>query len=130
MKDKFQLEIVTPKGTIFSGEVKSAQFPGSEGELGVLPSHAPLITLLNTGLIELVDENNEKDMVAINWGYLKVDEEKVTVLADGAVYVGGKSDSSIAESLDKAKELIESMGSENVTYASTIAKMENMARSK
>lgn len=33
MKDKFQLEIVTPKGTIFSGEVKSAQFPGSEGEL-------------------------------------------------------------------------------------------------
>ncbi|MSN96639.1 F0F1 ATP synthase subunit epsilon [Campylobacter sp. FMV-PI01] len=130
MNDKFWLEIVTPKGSIFSGEVKSAQFPGSEGEFGVLPGHAGLITLLNAGIIEIIDAKNAKDIVAINWGYLKADEKKVSVLADGAIYVGGNSESSIAKSLNEAKELIESMGSESSAYIATIAKMENIARSK
>ncbi|CZE45762.1 ATP synthase F1 subunit epsilon [Campylobacter geochelonis] len=130
MNDRFQLEIVTPKGMIFSGEVKSAQFPGKEGEFGVLPGHAALVTLLSAGLIEVVHLDNEKDIVAINWGYVKVDESKVSVLADGAVYVGGKSESAIAESLSKAKELIDAMGGESSAYATTIAKMETMVRSK
>ena len=130
MKDKFLLEIVTPKGSIFSGEVKSAQFPGSEGELGILPNHSSLITLLSTGLIEVADLNGEKDIVAINWGYLKVSEEKVTVLADGAVYVGGKSNSAMKESMEKAKELIESMSSDSIAHASIISKIEDITRSK
>ena len=130
MKDKFLLEIVTPKGIIFSGDVKSAQFPGSEGELGVLPNHSPLITLLSTGLIEVTDLSGEKDIVAINWGYLKVAEDKVTVLADGAVYVGGRSDSAMKESMEKAKKLIESMSSDTLAHASIISRMEDVARSK
>lgn len=130
MKDKFWLEIVTPKGSIFSDDVKSAQFPGSEGELGVLPNHSSLITLLSTGVIEITDLNGEKDIVAINWGYLKVSEEKVTVLADGAVYVGGKTNSAIKDSLSKAKHLIESMSSDSITHASIISKIEDVARSK
>ncbi|MBO7369564.1 MAG: F0F1 ATP synthase subunit epsilon, partial [Campylobacter sp.] len=43
--EKLFLEIVTPEGQVFSGEVKSVQLPGSEGELGVLPRHAALVTL-------------------------------------------------------------------------------------
>lgn len=126
MKNKFILEIVTPKGMIFSGDAKEAQLPGSEGELGVLPNHAPLVTLLNAGLIEVTDLNGDVERVAINWGYLKVSEEKVTVLADGAVYIGGKKDGKIAQAIEKAKELIESMGSETTAYAATIARLENL----
>ncbi|NLY03702.1 MAG: F0F1 ATP synthase subunit epsilon [Campylobacter sp.] len=126
MNDKFILEIVTPKGMIFKGDVKEAQFPGAEGELGIHPNHACLITLLDTGLIELTDINGDKEMVAINWGYLKVSEEKVTVLADGAVYVGGKNDSEIAKSISKAKELVESMSSESTAYATTIARIDSL----
>lgn len=126
MKNKFTLEIVTPKGMIFSGDAKEAQLPGSEGELGVLPNHAPLVTLLNAGLIEVTDLNGDVERVAINWGYLKVSEEKVTVLADGAVYIGGKKDGKIAQAIEKAKELIESMGSETTAYAATIARLENL----
>lgn len=130
MKDVFQLEIVTPEGLIFSGFARSAQFPGSEGELGILPGHASLITLLDTGIIEIVDEKNKKEIVAINWGYLKVEEEKVSVLVDGAVYVGGNSEGAIANSLQKAKDLISSMGSESSAYVATIARMDNIARTK
>lgn len=126
MKNKFILEIVTPKGMIFSGDVKEAQFPGSEGELGILPNHASLVTLLDTGLIEVIDLNGDIERIAINWGYLKVSEEKVTVLADGAVYIGGKKDGKIAQAIEKAKELIESMGSESTAYAATIARLDNL----
>lgn len=126
--DKLHLEIVTPEGQIFSNEVKSVQLPGSEGELGILPGHASIITLLNPGVIEIVNLNNNHEMVAINWGYLKVDETKATVLADGAVYVGGDSESAIAASLQKAKELISSMGSETSAYAATLARIDDHAR--
>ena len=128
--EKLFLEIVTPEGLVFSGEVKSVQLPGSEGELGVLPRHALLITLLKAGVIEIVDLNNKKELVAINWGYLKVDEEKTSILADGAVVVGGDNDGAIAKSLQKAKDLVTSMSSETSTYAATIAKIDDHARQK
>lgn len=126
MKDKFTLEIVTPKGMIYSGDAKEAQLPGSEGELGILPNHASLVTLLDTGLIEVTDLNGDVERVAINWGYLKVSEEKVTVLADGAVYIGGKKDGKMAQAIESAKKLIESMSSESTAYAATIARLENL----
>jgi len=126
--ETFKLEIVTPEGVIFSGDVRSAQFPGSEGELGVLPRHASLITLLKTGVIEIVDGDGSKDIVAINWGYLKIEENKVSVLADGAVHVYGSDQSAIAASLAKAKELISSMSSDTATYASTLARIESASR--
>ena len=58
--EKLFLEIVTPEGRVFSGEVKSVQLPGSEGELGVLPRHAALVTLLRSGVIEIVNLNDKK----------------------------------------------------------------------
>ena len=48
-----KLEIVTPEGQIFSNDVKSVTLPGSEGEFGVLPHHASLVTLLNAGIIDI-----------------------------------------------------------------------------
>ena len=100
-----KLEIVTPEGQIFSNNVKSVTLPGSEGEFGVLPNHASLVTLLNAGIIDIELGDGNHDVVAINWGHVKVDENSVTVLADGAVSIGGSSESEIAKSLDAAKEL-------------------------
>lgn len=83
------------------------------------------MTLLNAGLIEVADLNGDVERVAINWGYLKVSEEKVTVLADGQ-YISVVKDGKIAQAIEKAKELIESMGSETTAYAATIARLENL----
>ena len=128
--DRLHLEIVTPQGQVFSDDVNSVVLPGSEGEFGVLPNHASLISLLKAGVIDIEDKDKKHDIVAINWGYAKIDEDKVTILADGAVYVAGDSESELANSLNKAKELIESMSSDANAFASTIAKMENVVRAR
>ncbi|MDR2341878.1 MAG: F0F1 ATP synthase subunit epsilon [Campylobacteraceae bacterium] len=120
------LEIVTPEGLIFSGNVKSVTFPGSEGEFGVLPSHAALLTSLKVGVIDIELDNGKKESIAINWGFVKVEETKVTVLADGAVAIGGDNDSEIAASLEKARKLIQSMSDSNVALA--MAKVDSVSK--
>ncbi|MGP1359234.1 ATP synthase F1 subunit epsilon [Campylobacter sp.] len=128
--DKLHLEIVTPQGQIFNDDVSSVVLPGSEGEFGVLPNHASLISLLKAGIIDIEDKNKKHDVVAINWGYAKIDEGKVVILADGAVYVSGDSESELANSLEAARKLIESMSSDTNAFAATISKMENVVRAR
>ncbi|WP_169777465.1 ATP synthase F1 subunit epsilon [Campylobacter mucosalis] len=128
--NKMHLEIVTPQGKIFSDEVNSVVLPGSDGEFGVLPNHASLISLLSSGIIDIENKDKKHDVVAINWGYAKIDEGKVVVLADGAVYVAGNSESDLANSLQQARELIESMSSNTSVFANTIAKMENIVKAR
>ncbi|MDR3346077.1 MAG: F0F1 ATP synthase subunit epsilon [Campylobacteraceae bacterium] len=119
-----KLEIVTPEGLIFSGVAKSVTFPGSEGEFGVLPSHASLLTSLKVGVIDIELEDDKKESIAINWGFVKVEETKITVLADGAVVIGGNSESEIAISLEKARTLIQNMSDSNLA----IAKVDSMSK--
>ena len=63
--DKLHLEIVTPQGQIFNDDVSSVVLPGSEGEFGVLPNHASLISLLKAGIIDIEHKNKKHDVVAI-----------------------------------------------------------------
>ena len=128
--DKLHLEIVTPQGQIFNDDVSSVVLPGSEGEFGVLPNHSSLISLLKAGIIDIEDKHKKHDVVAINWGYAKIDEGKVVILADGAVYVSGNSESELANSLEAARNLIESMSSDTNAFAATISKMENVVRAR
>ncbi|WP_103641757.1 ATP synthase F1 subunit epsilon [Campylobacter concisus] len=128
--DKLHLEIVTPQGQIFNDDVSSVVLPGNEGEFGVLPNHASLISLLKAGIIDIEDKHKKHDVVAINWGYAKIDEGKVVILADGAVYVSGNSESELANSLEAARNLIESMSSDTNAFAATISKMENVVRAR
>ncbi|MDD3323781.1 MAG: ATP synthase F1 subunit epsilon [Sulfurospirillaceae bacterium] len=126
--DTLKLEIVTPEGQIFSGDVKTVTLPGSEGEFGVLPGHASLVSLLQAGVIDIELSSGSHEVVAINWGHAKVDEKSVTILADGAVSIGGGSDSEIANSIETAKKLIESMSDSDVAIATATAKIESISR--
>lgn len=128
--ETLKLEIVTPDGLIFSDEVKDVTLPGSEGEFGVYPGHASLVSLLQAGIIDIEFSDEKHEIVAINWGYAKVDENSVAILADGAVDVGGDSEGAIASSLEKAKQLIESMSDSNVAIATATAKIESLAKSR
>ncbi len=128
--DTIKLEIVSPEGPVFKGDVAGITLPGSEGEFGVLPGHASLLTLLKAGVIDIEKSDKKHELVAINWGYAEVDETKVTILADGAVYIGGDSEGEVEVSIKKAKELLESISSDSVAIASVVAKVENVAKSK
>ncbi|HEY7701730.1 MAG TPA: F0F1 ATP synthase subunit epsilon [Candidatus Limnocylindrales bacterium] len=78
-----QLEIVTPERSVFSDTVDSVQLPGSEGELGVLPHHAPLVATLGVGELRYRKEGIEESF-AIVGGFLQVRPDKVVVLAETA----------------------------------------------
>lgn len=78
------LEIVTPEQSIFSGEVESVLLPGTEGEMGILPFHAPLITQLNAGELHLV-QKGKTQVLAIGEGFAEITGTTVSVLTDGAV---------------------------------------------
>lgn len=121
------LEIVTPDGLIFSNDVKSVVLPGKEGEFGVLPEHASLVSLLNIGLVDIEKTDGEHDIVAVDWGYAEVSENKVDIIVDGAVLVSGSSDSDLAASLDKAKALVSKMGYDDALLKTTMTKLESGA---
>jgi F-type H+-transporting ATPase subunit epsilon len=77
------LEIVTPEKLAYQDDVDSVQLPGSEGELGVLPHHAPLITTLGAGELRL-RKGGEEESFAIVGGFLQVLPDKVVVMAETA----------------------------------------------
>ncbi len=128
--ETLRLEIVTPDGEIFSNSVKSVTLPGSEGEFGVLPHHASLVSLLKTGVIDIELTSGEHEVVAIDWGHAEIDEEKVTILADGAVAIVGVDDSEIAKSIQKAKQLIESMSDSDIAIAMAESKIDAILKHK
>jgi F-type H+-transporting ATPase subunit epsilon len=78
-----QLEIVTPERLAYSDSVDAVVLPGSEGELGVLPHHAPLVTRLGVGELR-VRKGTEEESFAIVGGFLQVRPDKVVVMAETA----------------------------------------------
>jgi len=123
-----KLEIVTPTGVIFDAEVRQVTLPGSEGEFGVLPKHATLVSLLDTGVIVISKTDGSELAVAINSGYVKVDEEKTTCIVDGAVSLSGE-DGDIARALEEAKKLIKSTEASSSAIAAAVSKVEQIGKS-
>ncbi len=78
----FTLSIVTPEKVFYEAEIKSLVVPGTEGYLGVLSQHAPLITALIPGKIQFRDANDKISILAVSGGFLEVSNNKATLLAD------------------------------------------------
>ncbi len=123
----FKLEIVTPTGVIFDNEVKQVTLPGIEGEFGVLPRHAALVSLLETGVIVIDKADGSEVAVAINSGYVKVEEEKTTCIVDGAVAISG-DDSDLAKAIEEAKKLLESAKASSTVIATAVSKIERVGK--
>jgi len=123
-----KLEIVTPDGMIFNNDVKQVTLPGSEGEFGVLPRHATLVSLLSTGVIVIETAQNKEIAVAINSGYVKVDETKTTCIVDGAVSLSGE-DNELALAIEAAKTLLKSTEASSVAIAAAVSKVEHIGKS-
>ena len=102
---ELRLNIVTPEGELFAGEVDALLVPGAEGQLGILPHHAPLITVLDEG--ELVVRQGEEEYVfAIHGGYMQVLPDRVIVLADVAERASEIDIGRAEEARRRAEELL------------------------
>lgn len=78
-----KLEIVTAERTVYSDDIDVLVAPGVEGELGILPHHAPLMTMLQPGEL-LLRKMGEETVMAITGGFMEVRYDKVVILADAA----------------------------------------------
>jgi F-type H+-transporting ATPase subunit epsilon len=97
MADTFRFELVTPERMALSEDVAQVVVPGVEGEFTVLPGHAPVISALRPGVIEVaLPEAGGKTRIFVKGGFAEVDADHLTVLAERAIPV---------EALDAASEL-------------------------
>ena len=82
----FSLTIVTPERILYEGEVRSLVAPGSDGYFGVLSNHAPLISALKPGCLELRDAEDKRSLMAVSGGFIEVSHNKATLLVDAAEF--------------------------------------------
>ncbi len=79
-----QCDIVTQEKSVFSGEAASVSLPGSEGRMGILPNHSPLLTTLAYGEVIIHLDGEEDKYYAIGGGFAEVQPDKIVILADSA----------------------------------------------
>lgn len=79
------LEILTPEKKIYSGDVYGVQLPGISGSFEVLEKHAPIVSALGKGNLKILKDKNSFENYTIQSGFVEVINNKITVLAEGAV---------------------------------------------
>jgi F-type H+-transporting ATPase subunit epsilon len=115
MADKLKLEMVTPYKRVLSEEVDEITAPGFIGELGLLPGHTPLLTTLKVGELSY-KKGNEQFHVAVNWGYLEVEEDKVTVLVDTAEKADEIDLQRAKAALERAEDALKALSQEDKQF--------------
>lgn len=106
-----RVEVVTAERTVLETEADMVILPGVEGQLGILPRHAPLITALAPGEIRLKQGGGEQEL-AVSGGFVEVWDNKVTVLADAAERAEEIDLARAEEAMRRAQERIRSRASD------------------
>jgi F-type H+-transporting ATPase subunit epsilon len=105
MANTLQVDIVTPDRSLFSGRVDMVTLPGSLGQMGILPGHAPLLSTLDIGEI-ILHIGNGSQFVAVSGGVVEVRPDKVTILADTAETPEDIDAARAADALARAEQLL------------------------
>lgn len=120
------LEIVTPDAKVFSEEVDQVIVPTSNGKIGVLPHHVPVIDKLVAGDLKVI-KDGQTEYLAVGSGFVEVYSEKVSVLTDEAIQIGNRDESDIEEAVKRAQQALEEAKASNYNVAQ-IEKLEAAAR--
>jgi F-type H+-transporting ATPase subunit epsilon len=105
MANTIQVDIVTPYRSLFSGRVDMVTLPGSLGQMGILPGHAPLLSTLDIGEI-ILHMGNDSQFVAVSGGVVEVRPDKVTILADTAETPEDIDAARAQEALARAEQML------------------------
>src|SRR5947209_19339933 len=117
---KLNVDIVTVEGRRFQGEADFVVAPGSEGQLGILPHHIPLLTPLATGSVK-VRNNNEEQFFFVSGGFLEVRPDQVTILADAAERAEDIDEARAEDARRRAQSSIEQKASDADLASATAA---------
>lgn len=110
MANTIHVDIVSAEGQIFSGDANQVFVPGSQGELGIYPRHAPLLTTLKPGDIRVHVDGQEEQVFYVGGGALEVQPHQVTVLADTAARARDLDEAAALAAKQRAEEAVRSRG--------------------
>jgi F-type H+-transporting ATPase subunit epsilon len=119
----FLLEIVTPYGLVVNLKVEEAYIPGSQGDFGVLPGHAPFLSSLRIGELHYRREK-EVQFLAINRGFAEVTPMKTTILADAAEPAAEIDIERAKRAKTRAEERLRTIFKDDPTYLQEIEALE------
>ena len=117
------LDVVSAESTLFSGLVETLQVTGSEGELGIYPGHAPLLTALKPGMVRVVKQFGHEELIYVAGGTLEVQPGSVTVLADVAVRGEELDETAALEAKRQAEETMAQSSATDFNYAEAAAEL-------
>ncbi|MBL8790903.1 MAG: F0F1 ATP synthase subunit epsilon [Rhizobiales bacterium] len=96
-------ELVSPARLLFSGDVVSVQIPGAEGEMTILPGHAPVLSTLKPGVVS-IQKDGGTDKIFVRGGFAEVNAKGLTVLAETAIALADLDAAAIAQQIRNAEE--------------------------
>jgi len=106
MATTIRCEIVSAEAEIWHGTATLVVASGDDGELGIAPRHAPLITRLRPGQVRVIGENGEEQFFYVSGGIIEVQPQVVTVLADTAIRAKDLDESAASQAKEKAERLL------------------------
>jgi F-type H+-transporting ATPase subunit epsilon len=121
-KNTIHVDIVSAEGEIFSGEATMFFAPASEGDLGIAPRHAPLLTLLKPGEVRVQTPDGQEQHFFVGGGALEVQPSKVTVLADTALRARDIDEAAALAAKQRAEEALRDK-SGHISQAEALAEL-------
>ena len=97
-------ELVSPARLLFSGDVASVQIPGTEGEMTILPMHAPVLSTLKPGVVVVTKDGGSTEKMFVRGGFAEVNASGLTVLAETAIPLADLDAAAIAAQIKNAEE--------------------------
>ncbi|WP_341705302.1 F0F1 ATP synthase subunit epsilon [Ferrovibrio sp.] len=108
MAETFGFELVSPERLLLAVQAEQVVVPGEAGDFGVLPGHAPVISTLRNGIIEVTGADGKVERIFVAGGFAEVAGDKLTVLAEEAVPVGkidrGKTEAALKDAREDAED--------------------------
>ena len=104
MADTFKFELVSPERLLFSDDAELVVVPGSEGDFGVLPNHAPFLSTLRPGLLEVTLPGGAQRRIFVRGGFAEVGPDGLTLLAQQAVDLADLDAEQLAQQIRNAEE--------------------------
>ena len=115
MAEKIKLELVTPYKRVLSEEVDEVTAPGTIGEFGVLPDHTSLLTTMKVGELSY-KQDGQTFYVAVNWGYVEVEDNVMTVLVETAEPADQIDVERARAAMGRAEEALKKLTSEDKEF--------------
>ena len=125
MASTIHVDIVSAEGEIFAGPAEMVFVPAKEGELGITPRHAPLLTLLNAGEVRVKTADGEQS-VFVGGGALEIQPNRVTILADTAIRAHDIDEAAALAAKQRAEEALASK-EDKIDQAQALAELAQAA---